>query len=298
LGLRRLTDNPLVLLLGTGAALSAILPFGKLSRDAGIDPFLWAAMISLVPGLVIAVIASRQNDAWNHRRIWPYGFISGIFAYVIPSVLLLFAIPHIGSGLAGVMYALSPVATAAISLVARVRPPSAALLVGVAMGFAGALFIVAGRNSLALPSAPQWLLIALIVPLSLAIGNVTRTHFWPEGATPLQVAVAANLAIVPLLLGLSMWHQGGLRLQPLLDHATLGTAQWLASTIMLLLFFRLQWIGGPTYLSQIGYVAAAISLAIGAMVFGEAYPWQVWLGAALIIAGIGASAWEILRNRA
>jgi drug/metabolite transporter (DMT)-like permease len=293
--LRKLLDNPLLLLLGTGAGLSAILPFGKLSREAGIDPFLWAATISMVPGLIVAVIASRQEAVWNHRVLWRYGFVAGIFASVIPNIVLLFAIPHIGSGLAGVMFALSPVVTATLSLTLRVRPPSAALLVAVALGFVGAILIVSGRNSLALPSAPQWVLIALIVPCSLAVGNVYRTRFWPENATALQVAVAANLSIVPLLLGLSVWWQGGFQLAPLVNNMWLGLAQWGASVLMLLLFFRLQWIGGPTYLSQIGYVAAAISLAVGAGVFGESYPAIVWMGAALIIAGIGASGWEMVR---
>jgi drug/metabolite transporter (DMT)-like permease len=294
---KKLYDNPLALLIGTGAGLSAILPFGKLAREANIDPFLWAATISLVPGLVVAVVAARQSTLWDHRKLWRYGLVSGFFASVIPSVLLLFAIPHIGSGLAGVMFALSPVVTATLSLILRVRPPSAALLVAVALGFVGAILIVSGRNSLSLPSAPQWLLIALIVPCSLAIGNVYRTRYWPEGATPLQVAVTANLSIVPLLLALSVWHQGGLQLGPLLSNLPLGIAQWLASIIMLLLFFRLQWIGGPTYLSQIGYVAATISLAIGALVFGEQYPAIVWAGAALIIAGILASGWEMMRSK-
>jgi drug/metabolite transporter (DMT)-like permease len=292
----KLLNNPLFLLIGTGMGLAMILPFGRLSQEAGIDPFLWAASISLFPGLVVSVLAMKEKANWDHKKIWHYGLISGFFASVIPSVLLLFAIPHIGSGLAGVMFALSPIVTAVLSTLLKVRPPNAAMIVGVAMGFVGAILIVSGRTSLALPSAPTWLLLALIVPCSLAIGNVYRTRFWPVGATPLQLAVTANLSIVPLLLVMSLWHKNGLELQPLFDNWPLALAQWASSVLVLLLFFRLQFIGGPTYLSQIGYVAAAISLGIGALYFGETYPWQVWLGALLIIAGIGASAWEMLNS--
>jgi drug/metabolite transporter (DMT)-like permease len=296
-GVRKLLDHPLFLLIGTGTGLAMILPFGRLSQEAGIDPFLWAATISFFPGLIVSVLALREGEVWTHNRVWRYGLVSGFFASVIPSLLLLFAIPHIGSGLAGVMFALSPIVTATLSTVLRVRPPTAAMLVGVGMGFVGAILIVSGRNGLALPEAPTWLLLAMIVPFSLAIGNVYRTRFWPSGATPLQLAVTANLSIVPLLLALSLWHQHGLALQPLLANLPLALAQWLSSVVVLLLFFRLQLIGGPTYLSQIGYVAAAISLAIGVFVFGERYPWQVWLGAGLIIAGIGASAFEMMNRR-
>ena len=37
-------------------------------------------------------------------------------------------------------------------------------------------------------------------------------------------------------------------------------AQLAVSTVVFLMFFRLQQIGGPTYLSQIGYVAAAVGV--------------------------------------
>lgn len=293
--MEKLTKNPLFLLIGTGAGLAMITPLAKLALQAGIDPFVWAGLIAFLPASVLWWFAAPQGPFWKSPKLWRYGLLGGITANLIPSSILLFAIPHIGSGLAGLMFALSPVVTATLSLLLRVRPPSAPLLVAVAIGFIGAVIVVAGRNALALPEAPQWLLIALLVPCSLATGNVYRTAKWPEGATPLQVAVVVNLSVVPIFAALAFWHGGSL--WPVFDNLGLTSAQLLAALVNVGLFFRLQWISGPTYLSQIGYVAAAISLAIGAFYFGETYPWQVWLGACLIIAGIGASAWENLKNR-
>ncbi len=292
--LTQLTKNPLFLLIGTGAGLAMITPLAKLALLGGVDPFVWAGLIAFLPTTVLWWFAARQGPFWKSPQLWLYGLLGGITANLIPSSILLFAIPHIGSGLAGLMFALSPVVTATLSIILRVRPPSVPLLVAVGIGFVGAVIVVAGRNALALPDAPQWLLIALIVPCSLAIGNVYRTAKWPEGATPLQVAVVVNLSVVPIFAALAFWHGGSL--WPVFDHPGLVVAQWLAALVNVGLFFRLQWISGPTYLSQIGYVAAAVSLAIGVGGLGEAYPWQVWLGAALIIAGIGASAWEILNR--
>ena len=56
---------------------------------------------------------------------------------------------------------------------------------------------------------------------------------------------------------------------------------------MYLTFFRLQAVGGPTYLSQIGYVAAAVGVAVGVSLLGERYPPLVWAGIAVVAAGIG-----------
>ena len=69
----------------------------------------------------------------------------------------------------------------------------------------------------------------------------------------------------------------------------LVVAQLAASTVMYLTFFRLQAAGGPTYLSQIGYVAAALSVAIGVTLLGETYPAMVWAGVAVVAAGIALS---------
>jgi drug/metabolite transporter (DMT)-like permease len=288
-------NNPLLLLLGTGAGLAMITPLGKLALKAGINPFLWAGLIALAPCLVLVWFVPKQHVAWNSPALWRFGFFGGLMANFIPSSILLFAIPHIGSGLAGLMFALSPVVTALLSLMLRVRPPNKPLLAAVALGFVGAVIVVAGRNSLALPSAPQWLLLALLVPFSLAIGNVYRTAKWPEGASPVQIGVVVNSSVVPLFIVLSLWYGGGFK--PLLQHPGLIFAQWAAALVNVALFFRLQWISGPTYLSQIGYVAAAISLAIGTLALGETYPWQVWLGAGLILTGLAASAWENFKPR-
>ncbi len=293
--MNKLLNNPLFLLFGTGLGLAMITPLAKLALQAGINPFLWAALIAFLPALVLWYFAARQGPFWRNPKLWRYGFFGGVTANLIPSSILLFAIPHIGSGLAGLMFALSPVVTATLSLALGVRPPNLPLLVAVAVGFVGAILVVAGRNALAMPDAPLWLLIALLVPCSLAIGNVYRTARWPENATPLQIAVVVNLSVVPIFVVLAIWHGGGF--WSVFDNLGLTFAQALAALLQVALFFRLQKISGPTYLSQIGYVAAAISLAIGSLYFGESYPWQVWLGAVLIIAGIGASAWENL-NRA
>ncbi len=282
-----LLKNPVFLLLGTGLFLGCLMPLGKLAGEAGFNPLLWATMIALVPGLCLAAIAGRP--ACSMASLVRFGFGSGLFAYVLPNAVLFTAMPHIGSGLAGLMFALSPVATALISLALGVRPPSRSLLIAVGFGFVGAILIVAGRQSLSLPSAANWLLVALIIPASLAIGNVYRSARWPVGATPTQVGAASNLLAAPLLFWLCLLQGGELNLAPFGNNLILVIAQCLASILMFSLFFRLQVIGGPTYLSQIGYIAAAVGLLAGVGLLGESYPLVVWLGAGLIIAGILAS---------
>ena len=50
-------NRPLLLLLGTGAALGLNFPLGKLAMVAGVDAAQWAAMISLGAGLAMLIFS-------------------------------------------------------------------------------------------------------------------------------------------------------------------------------------------------------------------------------------------------
>ena len=110
----------------------------------------------------------------------------------------------------------------------------------------------------------------------------------------MRLAALTNLAaVVPLLVVAHVF--GGIDIKPLLAVPGLAAAQLLTSTLMFVMFFRLQQIGGPTYLSQIGYVAAAVGVGIGVMVLGETYPALVWTGVAIVAAGVALSTFAQLR---
>lgn len=111
----------------------------------------------------------------------------------------------------------------------------------------------------------------------------------------MRLASLTNLAAVPPLAVAAVWFSGGLDLAPLLAVPGLAAGQVAVSTCMFVMFFRLQQIGGPTYLSQIGYVAAAVGVAVGVTLLGESYPAMVWAGVAVVAAGIALSTLAQLR---
>lgn len=290
--MRALRNNPLFLLLVTGVMLGMNFPLGKLALARGMDPLVWSMLISLLPGLVLTtLLILREGRIWSLRET-PFAVFAGLAAYVVPNIITFSAIPHIGSGLASLTFALSPVMTALLSLLLKVRPPDAQLLLGVALGFAGAVLIALARDGLNLGSGTHWLFLAFLIPVSLACGNVYRTARWPAGMSPLRMAAAATVVsgVMQLVLVLAMRGPAALRL--LTEMPGLSALQVATSLAQFLFFFRLQWIGGPTYLSQIGYVAAAVGLAAGLAVFGESYPALVWAGAGAIAAGVVVSNWR------
>ncbi len=282
-------NRPLFLLLGTGAALGLNFPIGKMAMAAGVTPALWAAVISAGAGLaMLFIVAVTERGDLSRTSTLSFAIISGFLSYVVPNLLTYSVIPKIGSGLAAIMFALSPVVTALLSVVLRVRPPNLLGIFGITLGLAGAGIIIFSRQADFSGSTP-WILLALLIPVFLGAGNVYRTMAWPFGASPRKLAAHTNLAAVPFLAIFIYAQTGTIDLAPLAAIPGLVAVQLVVSTVMFLMFFRLQQVGGPTYLSQIGYVAAAVGVVIGVLYFREVYPPHVWVGAGVIAAGIAFS---------
>jgi drug/metabolite transporter (DMT)-like permease len=280
-------NHPIGLLLVTGLAFGCNFPLGKLAVEAGVSPALWAVVICLGAGVTVLVAArlfeeTRPQPAPGLLR---YAVTSSLISNVIPLALTLSAMPHIGAGLTAVLVATSPISTALLSMLFKVRPPQLLDLAGLVLGLVGAVIIVVARNQFLTAGSSVWLMAAASIPLFLGAGNVYRSLAWPRGAGPMRLGAAVNLAAVPPLLVLAGL-QGGLDLTVLARVPALAVAQLAAATLMYLTFFRLQAVGGPTYLSQIGYVAAVVGVGVGVGLLGERYPPSVWLGIAVIALGI------------
>ncbi|HHZ10444.1 MAG TPA: DMT family transporter, partial [Rhizobiales bacterium] len=215
-----------------------------------------------------------------------YFAIAAAISYAIPNLLMFSAIPHLGAGYTGVMFTLSPVVTLMLSLLLGVRKPNALGIAGIAVGFAGALLVAATRGEGGRPADIFWVGVGLLLPVSLAMGNIYRTWDWPEDAGTLELAAGSHLAAAALLAaGIALsGNAGSFSLLPSVP--LLVAAQVASASLMFVFFFQLQKVGGPVYLSQIGYVGAAVGLLSGTVLLGERYGLLTWAGALIIAAGV------------
>ncbi len=283
----RLWSSPLLLLLVTGSLLGASIPLGKLAGDAGVAPMLWAFVISFGAALVLFMVLLARGDARPpdaHR--WRYFLVTAAVSYAIPNLLLFSAIPRLGAGYAGIMFTLSPILTLVFSVILGVRRPDRLGMAGIGTGFAGALLVALSRGGLDQPAPMLWVLAAMLIPVSLACGNIYRTIDWPQGAGPIELAVGSHAVAAAFLLALTLTLGASGGFGSLIAVPGLTLAQMAAAAGMFAVFFRLQAVGGPVYLSQIGYIAAAVGLLAGTLAFGEHYPPLTWLGVVLIAAGV------------
>ena len=120
--------------------------------------------------------------------------------------------------------------------------------------------------------------------------------FFPRGGTgssaTLSITAAggasagSHLAAAVILLAGIVGSQEITAFAQLAGAPLLVAAQVASASAMFAFFFRLQAVGGPVYLSQIGYVAAAVGLIAGVLFLGERYQLLTWLGAVIITAGV------------
>ncbi|MGY3437186.1 MULTISPECIES: DMT family transporter [unclassified Marinovum] len=274
------------LLVYVGVMTGLNFPLGKLAGAADVSPALWALLISvgasvaLLPGLW-ARGALRLPRGGQLR----YVVLAGMITFVGANLLVFAAIPHIGAGQVGMMFALSPVFTLGLSLLFGLRAPRVLGLVGIGFGMGGAMLVALGRGDLG--GLSLWAIAALAIPVILAVGNVYRTLDWPEGAEPMVLAFWSHVtAALTFAVGLLVTG-GGIPVAPLAEIPGVALAQMVVAGLTFPAFFRLQRLGGPVMLSQIGYVAAATGMGTAVLVLGERYGPVTWMGTGLIALGVG-----------
>ena len=288
----RLKDSPALLLLLTGSLLGANFPLGKLANQASVSPVVWSWLIAVGAGLILLIVHVLSGHKLKFkRRYLKYSFVLSVFAIVLPNILIFTVIPKLGSGFTGItgLFTLSPIFTLAFSSLWQVRMPTWLGIAGIAIGFAGAIIVTFTRGEISQPASLFWILTGLCIPLSLAIGNIYRTVAWPEDASPMELAIGNNAAAAIILSTILIFTFRTHELLDLWVIKEVALVQGLAAAAMFSVFFRLQQVGGPTYLSQIGYVAAGVALLAGTVFFGEQYSRITWIGAAVIVAGIALS---------
>jgi drug/metabolite transporter (DMT)-like permease len=283
-------QSPVFLLLMTGTLIGFNFPLGKIASNAGVSPMIWAMIVSLgVSALLLPFLIAKKKLTRPDVRTLRYVVISGSISFVVPNLLLFSAIPWVGSGYTGLMFALSPVFTLSLATMFRLKGPKMVGILGIILGLAGATVVAITRGTG--PDAPPviWIVFALLIPLSLACGNVYRTLDWPNGASPDALAFWSHSFSAVTILMVTLSTQGSLPVGDLVRAPWAALAQAVVAGLTFPAFFRLQQHGGPVLLSQIGYVAAAVGLIAATVFLSESYDTLTWIGAAVIALGIGAT---------
>ncbi len=286
-GKPRIDKVALAYLVATGALLAVATNMAKLASDAGLPalPFLiWSVGGAAL--LLCLVVAFGSGLPRLDARKAEYFVLAGLVSVAAPNLLLFAAVPHVGAGFAALAIAFPPLFTYAMALALGMERFSAMRAAGVAVALGGAVLLAVYK--FATPDASMvWIIATLTAPVILAIGNIYRTLRWPDDTQPEQLAPGMLIASVLLLLifaGLS-GTGGPLPWQVPASLPIVG-AQILVFALQYHLFFVLQKLGGPVYLSLLGSVAAIIGVPIAVLLLGEEWPQGIVIATVLIATGI------------
>ncbi|MBO9400827.1 DMT family transporter [Shimia sp. R9_3] len=285
--------GPVGLLLWCGALLGVGFPLSKISFAAGVSPMVWALLVSMGASLsLLPVLGVRGRLSWPKGRMLRYVVVSGLVSFAGINLMIFGLVPKLGAGQVGMMFALSPVATLALSVLFGMKAPGRLGLWGIGFGLIGALLVAFGQGGV--EGTLWWSLAGLAIPLILAAGNVYRSLDWPEGAHPMALAFWSHGVAIVALMAVMILRGDGVDLGSISAVPWAATFQVVAAALTFPAYFRLQKLGGPVLLSQIGYVAAAVGLVIGVLLLGERYGMLSWIGAAVTAVGI---AFTVLAQR-
>ncbi len=263
----------LACLLLAGSLIGLSVNLAKLASSDGINLMSFLFWSIAGAGVMITTLAMdfRQRPRLNPRTV-EYFLISGLVSVALPNVMFFFAAAKVGVGFVALSFAFPPLYTYVLALLGRMEHFQLSRAAGVLLGVAGAVIIA--RSKAAQADADLiGMGLALSAPIVIAFGNIYRTLRWPAGA--------ASLALAPgMLFGALLFLAGGLILTGQTFEypfesgfaVLLLVVQIAAFSTMYTLYFVLQRLAGPVYMSQVGSVGALAGSAISILILGEIPP--------------------------
>jgi drug/metabolite transporter (DMT)-like permease len=174
-------------------------------------------------------------------------------------------------------------------------------VIAVICGLAGSLWLAFGKfQGLGVGGGDGgaiWLILATSMPFFLALGNIFRSRFWPEGAGAIPLAIGMlGFSGVELVI-FALFYEDGHMLELVSNNSAMAVLILgiLFNVIYYAFFFLLQKTAGPVYLGQIGSVSAVLGAIIGLYIFGEVLPDNFILSALLI--AIGVALFQIVHQK-
>jgi drug/metabolite transporter (DMT)-like permease len=284
---------PLGCLLAVGALLGLTANVVKVAVAGGWPPLAFLFWATLGAGLVLlAAAVASGNKPGRTRRDIGYNFATGLLSIALPNALIFASISHVGASFAAICLALPPLLTYGLALALRMERPDALRALGVLFGLAGAMMLglTKARGG---AIDPLWILAALVSPIFIALGNIYRTLRWPPGATALSLAPGMLLGGAALLLPyLVATNASFLPSEPGPASLAILLGQTLIFAATYAVYFVLQRLAGPVYLSQIGSVGAICGTALAVFVLGEPAGAALALAAIAILVGVFLVNWR------
>ncbi|MCX5410462.1 DMT family transporter [Streptomyces sp. NBC_00059] len=240
-------------------------------------------------GALVLVVACRVA---GHRlprgiAVWRHIAVAAFFCNALPFALFSLGQQSVGSGLAGVLNATTPLWSLALGLaLGSERGLRPVRLTGLLLGFTGTVLIFAPWRT---TGAAGWGALAIIgAAASYAVAFTYMGRTLVRKGTPTLSLSAAQLVAASGLTAVAVPVGGLESIDPgpavVVAAVVLGV---FCTAITFHLTYRIINDEGATSAAVVGYLLPVVSVLLGAVVLGEEIGVRVVLGMAVVLAGVG-----------
>jgi drug/metabolite transporter (DMT)-like permease len=243
---------------------------------------LIAVRVGIAALVLLPVLALRGGLPKLRGRVWPV-IVIGAINSALPFCLLAYATLSVTAGLAAILNATSPLWGALVAHFWLKDRLDRGRALGLALGFAGVVFLFWGRASFKPGGAGLAVVAALGATLSYGVAaSYAKRRL--AGVDPLAVAAGSQLAAALLLLApaAALW-----------PPRPVGSTAWGAvlglgvacTAVAFVLYFRLIAHVGPARAIAVTFLIPPFAITWGALFLGETLTPRTIAGAAIVLAG-------------
>ncbi len=289
---------PTILLLLGGAAYGSVPSANKMAVDAGMPALalaFWQIVMAAAVLLPVSVmLRSPPKLSFQHLRVYAFVATVGLSG---PTLILVVLADKLLPSVITLLVALIAGVTYLLALAVKSESFRWLSLLGVALGFAGVLFIVLPEEGLPSRASVGWVLFGLLLPASAAANNVFTGRLMPEGVNSLSLTAGLMTASAILLFIIMLVSDGPLPL----THAGLAAvwpAIWAGAAIVItyLCFFEIIRRAGGLFFAQLNYVVVAAGVLWAFVIFGHEPNVWLWAAIAVIALGLGVMNYSKARS--
>lgn len=278
----RLDAAELLLLAAIWGASFLFLRLGAPAFGPLALAFVRVAGASLVLLPLLAWQGGREGLG-ELRRDWRPLLLVAVLNSALPFALFSFAALSITAGMSSILNATTPIWGALVAAVWLGQRLDAGRLLGLAVGFAGVVFLAWEQASFK-PGGSGWAILACLGATCCYGLAASATKKFLGGTRPLAVATGSQV-----FAAFALAVPAGLHLPTEMP----GTTAWLSavalavlcSGLAYILYFRLMHRAGPTYALSVTFLIPVFAVVWGLLFLAESLTARMAIGSAIVFAG-------------
>lgn len=277
-----------IVLAVLGAGWGFTMPMAKIAVSEGYLHFgliFWQLAIGAV--LMAAITWVRGKPLPLGRRHIRLYVVIAMIGTVVPNAFSYQSAIHLPSGVISILMSMVPMLAFPIALAFGLDQLELRRLLGLLVGLAGVLLIVAPGSDLSGAIPVLWVGAVLVTCAFYAFEGNYVARWGTEGLDALQVLFGASLAGLFVVAPMA-WYSGQW-IDPRPPWGAPDLALMAASVAHVLVYAGYVWLvgqAGPVFTAQVSYLVTLSGLFWSKLILSESYSPLIWLSLALMVLGM------------